>query len=135
MSEQGREVGKTAAVGYQIGVRRTIACGEEGLWGLLLSPVGMTIWLGGVIELVDGAPYALADGTRGQVRVYKPWSHIRLTWQPPGWARPSTIQVRVGAASGGTTLSFHQEHLADGAARQAMKERWERVITELREAV
>ncbi len=131
MSEEARDVGKTAAVGYQIGVRRTLACGEEALWALILSPAGMAVWLGGAIELAAGAPYALDDGTRGQVRVYKPWSHIRLTWQPPGWARPSTVQVRVGAASGGTTLSFHQENLADGAARAAMKTRWAGVIEQL----
>ena len=131
MSEERTEVGKTADVGYQIGVRRTIPRGEEEVWSLLLSPAGMAIWLGGPIELVDGASYTLADGTRGQVRVYKLWSHIRLTWQPSGWARPSTVQVRVLAASGGTTLSFHQEGLADGAARAAMKAHWEDVIERL----
>lgn len=131
MSEETREVGKTADVGYQIGVRRTLSCGEEDLWSLILSPAGMSVWLGGAIELADGASYTLDDGTRGEVRVYKPWSHIRLTWQPEGWARPSTVQVRVGAASRGTTLSFHQENLADGEARTAMKAHWERVIEKL----
>lgn len=125
------EVGKTADVGYQIGVRRTLPCGEEDLWRLLLSPAGMAIWLGGAIDLTEGVAYALADGTRGQVRVYKPWSHFRLTWQPPGWARPSTVQARVTAASRGTTLSFHQDGLADAAARGAMKARWEGVIAAL----
>lgn len=131
MAEQVREVGKTADVGYQIGVRRTLPCGEEVLWSLIVSPAGMAIWLGGAIDLAEGATYTLADGTRGQVRVYKPWSHIRLTWHPPGWTRPSTVQVRVGAASRGTTISFHQEHLPDSAARTAMKAHWEGVIEEL----
>ncbi len=131
MTEETQTVGKTAAVGYQIGVRRTLPCGEEALWSLLLSPEGQTIWLGGAIELEDGARYTLDNGTTGQVKVYKPWSHIRLTWQPHGWARPSTVQVRVAAASRGTTLSFHQDQLADGAARSAMKAHWEGVIEQL----
>ena len=131
MTEEARAVGKTTDVGYQIGVRRTLPCGEEALWSLILSPEGQTIWVGGAIELEDGARYALDNGTIGQVRVYKPWSHIRLTWQPQGWARPSTVQVRVIAASGGTTLSFHQDQLADGDARSAMKEHWEGVIAQL----
>lgn len=131
MSERVDTVGKTADVGYQIGVRRTLVCGEEELWSLLLSPVGMTAWLGGAIELEDGYRYALDNGTTGQVRVYKPWSHIRLTWKPQGWARPSTIQVRVNAANRGTILSFHQEQLADVAARVAMKTHWEEVIARL----
>lgn len=129
--EETKTVGKTADVGYQIGVRRTLPSGEEALWSLLLSPEGMTAWLGGAIELEDGARYTLDNGTTGQVRVYKPWSHIRLTWRPQGWARPSTVQVRVLAASRGSTLSFHQEHLADGAARATMKAHWEGVIERL----
>lgn len=124
-------VGKTADVGYQIGVRRTLPCGQEELWSLLLSPAGLSAWLGGAIELEDGARYALDNGTTGQVRVYKPWSHIRLIWRPQGWARPSTLQVRVTAASRGTTLSFHQDYLADGATRTAMKAHWEGVIERL----
>ena len=123
-----REVGQTADVGYQIGVSRTVPIGEEALWATVLSPEGMALWLGGPIEMDDGAVYALVDGTVGEVRVYKPWSHIRLTWQPRGWARASTIQVRVAAAKTGTRISFHQEQLADATARAAMKARWEGVI-------
>lgn len=131
MAEEVHMVGKTADVGYQIGVRRTLPCGEEALWSLLLSPEGQAIWLGGTIELEAGARYTLDDGTAGQVNVFKSWSHLRLTWQPQGWARPSTVQVRVMAASRGTTLSFHQDHLADGDARKAMKARWAGVIERL----
>ena len=131
MSSERNEVGKTADVGYQIGVSRTLPFSEETIWGLLLSPEGQAVWLGGPIEVEEGAKYSLADGATGEVRVYKPWSHIRLTWRPPGWARPSLIQVRVIPAKTGTTLSFHQEHLRDGAARSEMKARWEAVIDEL----
>lgn len=131
MAQGPSEVGKTADVGYQIGVSRTLPCSEEAIWGLLLSAEGQAIWLGGPIEVEEGARYTLADGASGEVRVYKPWSHLRLTWQPPGWARPSLIQLRVIPAKTGTTLSFHQEHLRDGAARAEMKGRWERVIEEL----
>src|SRR4051794_15255348 len=108
MASAPDEVGKTGDVGYQIGGRRTIPFSEEAIWGLLLSPEGLATWLGGPIEVEEGARYTLADGAVGEVRVYKPWSHIRLTWQPPGWARPSLIQVRVIPAKSGTTLSFHQ---------------------------
>jgi uncharacterized protein YndB with AHSA1/START domain len=131
MSSARNEVGKTADVGYQIGVSRTFPYSEEAIWGLLLSPEGLATWLGGPIAIEEGARYTLADGASGEVRVYKPWSHIRLTWQPPGWARASLIQIRVIPAKPGTTLSFHQEHLRDATARTAMKARWEQVIAEL----
>jgi uncharacterized protein YndB with AHSA1/START domain len=131
MASAPDEVGRTADVGYQIGVSRTIPFSEEAIWGLLLSPEGLATWLGGPIEVEEGARYTLADGASGEVRVYKPWSHLRLTWQPPGWARASLVQVRVIPTKTGTTLSFHQEHLQDGAARTEMKGRWERVIEAL----
>lgn len=128
-----REVGKTADAGYQIGVSRTLPFSEEHFWALLLSPDGLRVWLGGPAEIAERAPFALANGTRGEIRVYKPWSHIRLTWQPADWPAPSTLQVRVVPAYRKSILSFHQEHLAGPAERAAMKAHWEGVIGQLAE--
>lgn len=127
------EVGKTADVGYQVGVRRTLPFAEEALWAVLLSPAGQEVWLGGPVEMAAGIRFSLPNGTSGEIRVHKPWSHLRLTWQPTGWATPSTLQIRVVPARRGTTLSFHQEHLGGGAERAAMKTHWERVIERLAE--
>lgn len=127
----GHEVGRTQSVGYQIGVRRTLPVGEEGVWTALLSPEGLAIWLGGTARLERGEPYTLANGTVGDVRALKEGSHIRLTWQPRGWARPSTLQVRVIPAATGTTLSFHQEQLVGPDEREAMRAHWEGVIGQL----
>lgn len=125
------EVGKTADAGYQVGVRRTLPCSEERLWRLLLSPAGLETWLGGPAEIAEGVRFRLDNGTTGEIRVYRPGSHIRLGWRPAGWGAPSTLQVRVMAARRGTTLSFHQEHLAGAAERAAMKAHWEGVIGSL----
>lgn len=130
MTEQ-REVGRTASVGYQIGVRRTLPTSEEELWAVLLSPEGLRIWLGGVAEIEKGSRFSFPDGTCGEIRVYKPWSHLRLTWHRPEWEAPSTVQVRVIAARTGTTLSFHQEQLASAADRAAMRSHWEQVVGRL----
>ena len=130
MSER-REVGRTAAVGWEIGVRRTVTAAPEAVWALLRSPEGMEIWLGGAIDLEPG-PYRLEDGTDGEVRVDEPGSHIRLTWRPPGWEEPSTVQVRVLPAATGTTIAFHHERLADAMMRELMRERWLGVVEELR---
>ena len=97
--------------GYQIGVRRTLPASEERLWALLRSPEGQRVWLGGVTDLEPGSRFAFADGIRGEIRVHRPWSHLRLTWQLPAWEAPSIVQVRVLAARSGATLSFHQDHL------------------------
>jgi uncharacterized protein YndB with AHSA1/START domain len=81
-------------------------------------------WLGGGagVEWEPGRTYALADGAAGEVRVVSPGSHLRLTWRPAGWERASLIQVRVLPAARGATLSFHQEHLPDAAARERRRE-------------
>lgn len=132
MGEQ-RSVGKTAGAGWQIGVRRTLPCSEEQVWALLLSPDGLRVWLGGPADIVAGAPFRLDNGTSGEIRVYKPWSHVRLTWRPTGWPEPSTLQVRVIPSHRKTTLSFHQDQLPGAVERAAMKAHWEAVIGHLAE--
>jgi uncharacterized protein YndB with AHSA1/START domain len=131
VSPQQRETGRTLDAGYQIGVRRTLPVPEERLWALLLSPEGLGVWLGGVTDLEPGARFVFADGTRGEIRVNRPWSHLRLTWQLPTWEAPSIVQARVLAARSGATLSFHQDHLRGPAERAEMKARWEGVIERL----
>ena len=127
------EVGRTAAAGWQIGVRRTVAAEPDAVWALLCAPEGMRIWLGGAIALVAGGAYRLDDGTEGEVRVVEPGSHARLTWRPPGWGRASVVQVRVIPAASGATIAFHQEHLPDAASRELMRARWSHAIDALRE--
>ncbi|MDQ2807503.1 MAG: SRPBCC domain-containing protein [Chloroflexota bacterium] len=114
-------VGQTRDVGFEIGARRTLPLAPDAAWRLLLSPAGLACWLGAgaALPLTPGTRYALADGAIGEVRVYQPGSHLRLTWQPPGWVRPSTVQVRVLPSGERTTIAFHQEHLPDAAARAA----------------
>ena len=131
MPTEGRVVGQTASVGFQVGVRRTLPCADETLWRLLTSEAGLAICLGDPIAPQQGASYTLADGTTGEVRIFRLGSHIRLTWQPPAWAAPATVQVRVLRAKGGATLSFHQEGLPDAATRAAMGAHWEAVIVRL----
>ena len=116
----GREVGKTRDVGWEIGVRRTLPVGVGDAWRLITSPEGVRAWLGdgARVTFERGREYALADGSAGTVRVVQPESHVRLTWQPGGWPRPSTIQVRVLPAGERTTIAFHQEHMPGAAARQ-----------------
>lgn len=114
-----RPVGLTKDVGWQIGVRRTVPLSVEAAWDLLFSDEGLKAWLGDpvTITFAKGEPYQLKDGTTGEIRVFKPLSHIRLTFDPPGAVRPSTIQVRVLANDSHCTIAFHQEHLSSAAER------------------
>lgn len=121
-----REIGETES-GFQMGAQKTFLPDPASAWKLLSSPEGIETWLGrgAPRELVEGETYRLDDGTGGEIRVVSTGSHVRLTWQPPSWPKPSTLQVRaVEASSGRGTLRFHHEQLPDAAARDAMIEHW-----------
>ncbi|NDJ75529.1 MAG: SRPBCC domain-containing protein [Chloroflexi bacterium] len=115
-----RLVGWTKDTGFQIGVRRTLPTGEAQAWEWVTSPEGLAQWLAEVdaLDFQKGEVYHAAHGTSGEVRVYKPRSHLRITYHPPGWERPSTIQVRVMARGDRTTVAFHEEHLASADLRE-----------------
>lgn len=132
--EEDRPTGKTEDVGWQVGARRTFDVHPDRAWEFLISTKGLAVWLGeGMeVELSAGDEYRLVDGTKGKVRVLKPGSHIRLTWQPPGWERPSTIQMRVIPKGERCVVAFHQEHLPDGGAREARRAYYLEVLDQLR---
>ncbi len=130
MAHNATVVGQTKAVGFEIGVRKTFAISLDQAWALITSPALVDRWLGAgaAVQWEKGTRYTTADGTTGEIRVAKPLSHLRLTWQPPGWVKPSTVQVRVIANGEKTVISFHQEHLAGPAERMLMQQRWQAVL-------
>ncbi len=135
-SEQ-KPVGLTAAAGFQVGVRRTLPITQEEAWRLLISPEGLSLWLGEVetLELARGTAFVTREGNQGELRVVKPLHQLRMSWQRAGWSAPSTLQIRLlPTKQGGTTISFHQEKLKDLYAREQMKAHWEDVLHRLKEA-
>jgi uncharacterized protein YndB with AHSA1/START domain len=132
---KGRRVlGQTADGTFQIGVRRTLPVPPDAAWALTTSPEGVRAWLGDApdLALAKGQRYAMADGAAGEVRVVQPGSHLRITRQPAGWARPSTIQVRVEPAAGGrAVLSFHEERLPAAEDREARRRHFEAALDAL----
>lgn len=128
-----RAVGQTADVGFNVGARRRLAITPEEAWRLVTSPEGVRAWLGDArgFDVQRGAEYTTADGASGVMRVARPGSHLRVTWQPPGWARPSTIQLRVMAEGEKTTISLHQEHLPGAAEREEARRRFKAALDAL----
>ena len=118
-----KPIGLTQNAGFQIGVRRTLPISVEEAWERLTSDEGIEMWLGANtgVHLSKGSQYKLPDGTAGEVRVVTPNSHLRITWQPPGWLRPSIIQLRVIANGERAVVAFHQEHLPGSEEREARR--------------
>ena len=131
-------VGQTRDVGFNVGARRSFPLTTDQAWDWLTSPDGVALWLGDVIGALPHEPkasYETRDGAKGEIRVFEPGSHLRLTWQPKEWDRASLIQVRVRPAAQGATIAFHQEHLSGPRARAEMKKRWLAVLDQVEVAL
>lgn len=127
--------GQTKDTGFQIGARRTFDVSPQRAWEALTSETGLKLWLGDApdFHLETGATYRTTSGTEGKIGVVSPSGHFRMTWQPGGWPKPSTIQVRVIPSDSGakTVISFHQENLPDAKAREQMRLHWQEALDEL----
>lgn len=126
-------VGETADAGFQVGAQRTVAAPAPRVWELLTGQPGLETWLGRLHEppLEEGRSYRTEDGTRGEIRTLLPERRLRLTWQPPGWERPTTLQITLTPKGDRCTIGFHHERLPDAGARQAMRERWKGALADL----
>jgi activator of HSP90 ATPase len=133
MSNQEKSTGLTRDAGYQIGVRRTVQVPHERVWNFVFSTPGLNIWLGPTagIEFEPKRTYRLGDGAIGEVRVFKPGSHARLTWQPGNYPRSSTIQVRIIKREDKTTIAFHQERLPSSDERSLRRDHFKKAIDEI----
>jgi hypothetical protein len=83
-SKKQKPAGLTRDTGWQVGLRRTYTQPHHRAWELITSLEGVQIWLGdGEVPVWSkGETYHLKDGTKGEIRVYNPLSHLRITRQP-----------------------------------------------------
>ena len=129
-----RVVGETADVGFQVGVRRTVAGSVTEAWERITSRPDLWLGEGTSVAFEPGKRYEVpsrdgAPGASGEIRVVKPGDRLRMTWQPEDWPAPATLQLTVSAsASGKTVINAHLEKLPDADAREAMRARWRQAL-------
>jgi len=131
-----RVVGETATTGFQVGVVRTLPMTAPELWDLLTKQAER--WLGPdvTLKLEPGTSYEIpkrrgAPGVRGELRVVKAGQRLRMTWQPDGWKKPATLQLTLVPKARGVSLHVHMEKLPDAKTREAMRERWSKVLAKI----
>ncbi len=129
-SNEKRTIGKTKDVGFQVGARKTFNIRLEKAWDFITSSSALAIWLGEIKQINEGVHFQLENGISGQIRVFSPLSHIRLSWKHPDWERSSTIQIRVIPRKDKTVIAFHQEHLPGIEEREIRKEFFKNVLQE-----
>ncbi len=98
------------------------------VWDFLLGE-GLPLWLGEIRSLPTekGANYSTADGVRGSIRSFTDGYRVRLGWQPDDWPHDTTLQLTLKESATGTSVAFHQEHLADRDERRMMLGHWKSV--------
>jgi uncharacterized protein YndB with AHSA1/START domain len=128
-----KPVGLTKDAGWEIGCRRTFPVSSHQAWDFMFSDKGLALWLGRLEQdIAIKESYKTANGTEGVIRVFKPFSHIRMTWKKKGWENVSTLQVRImDAAKGKATVSFHHEKLLNNEQREEMKAHWDHVLDKI----
>lgn len=98
----------------------------------MFSDEGLKIWLGELEdELTLKKPYNTKDGIQGIVRVFTPYSHIRMSWKKENWQNTSTVQVRVMGNREKSTVSFHHEKLSDETQREEVRLFWNEKMAEI----
>ena len=102
---------------------------------MLTENRGVKLWLGDLDEIHAGTEYQLDDGTTGVMRVFKPESHLRITWQPSTWPKASTIQVRVLPKDSRCVIVFHQENMPDAATRKERLEFYKKALDEIEKLI
>lgn len=138
MTMASRPVGYTRDAGWQVGASRTLDHPLEQVWDFVRSPQGVALWLARGVHVPTelGAQIDAPDGAVGEIRGYRPFDRIRLTWQPPDWDHESTVQVALRPAGASrTSIRFHQERLADAREREQQREHWKGVLTALAAAL
>lgn len=100
-------VGKTKDAGWQIGVSRVVPLTPEEVWARIEDTAA---WLGEEAE---------------DVRSRRPLDRIRVGWNA------TIVQVAISPAKTGTTVTFHQDHLADADERERQRLHWRAVLDRL----
>ena len=120
------QVGKTKDAGYQFGLRKTFSIAAQDVWAFMFSDKGLKIWLGHLeTPFKLNQDFKTKSGIEGHVRVFKPNSHVRITWKTKDWLYTSTLQVRlIEKDNNKTVISFHHEKLNDAYQREDMKTYW-----------
>jgi uncharacterized protein YndB with AHSA1/START domain len=121
--------GFTKDAGWEAGVQRTVKAPIDIVWRYLTVD-GARTWLGvSRVPTEVGGTYETLDGTTGELLSITATRQILLTWHPKRWLHGSTLQVTLAEAASGTTISIHQERLANGGERSEMLRYWAHVMT------
>ncbi len=123
----------TQKLGFQYSIRKTFPISVDTLWEFILSESGFLVWLG-TIDMADfelNKSFRTEEGIEGKMTTFKPDCHFRLSWKPPHWEKPSTVELRITNSKGKASIVIHQTRLYENTQREEMKIYWKNVIDKM----
>jgi len=132
-----KDPGWSKDAGFMFGLRKTFPITHEQAWDFMFSDKGLSIWLGKISgqDVEIGKELHLKDGLSGSFTIFKPFSHIRMSWNKQEWQNSSRLQLRIIPSKQKTVISFCHEMLMDQTQRQEMKMYWNQVMKQLTEEI
>ncbi len=121
----------------QIDMSQTIDLPLREVWHFLFSKQGLEIWLGTsqLDKWETGIRFNTNSGLEGVVRVFTPYSHIRLSWQLADSKIDSIVQIRAISLGDKTKIQIHQEKLSDSKQKKQMERYWIKVLEDVNSAL
>lgn len=118
---------------YQIDLEDKVNKPLRDVWNYLFSKRGLEVWLetSELEKWETGINFKTKNGIQGEIRVFSPYSHIRLSWQRPDWENVSILQLRVIENNGGTEIRMHHEQLTSSAQKKEMEVHWRKILDKL----
>jgi len=124
--------------GHEIRVSRVIAAPARRVFECWLTPADLSEWFtsGARVNARVGGRYKNRDGDQGEFLAIRPDRRIRFTWENPGHATGTEVDVAIAARGRGkVTTTLTHSKLASRRDAEMMKEAWSWALDSLRSYV
>ena len=121
--------------GYSICSTKTVGTPPARTFKALTTPADLAKWFGpgASIEAKEGAAIRDKDGVRGTMKKVKPYKAIVFTWDTPGFAEGSQVEVLVQPKGDKTGLVVNHTRVATREDADAVRAAWEQALIRLKE--
>lgn len=133
-----RHEGQNQKGEYTVMTTGTFAVDAKTLWKFVFSAKGLQIWLRPIagIRLEKGFVYETEDGVFGEIRTFKPFERLRMTWQDSDAEKASLVQLQFVSRPGKKCIfALSHEKLRNNRERQMQRAFWKERMESLKAAI
>ncbi len=118
---------------YQVSVSKIFSVATQKMWEFLFAEIGIGIWLGKINldDLEINKIFKTENGTEGKLTVLVPDCHLRFSWKPIDWEKPSIVELRVKDIKGKSSVLFHHTKFYKLEQKVTLRTHWKAVIAKM----